>query len=100
MGGNCSECKKSETTCTVQYIVYESAMERNERNFKRLWALIIILVMLLVASNALWLWHSQQFERVETITTTQNVEQDAESRNNHFIGGNVYGETKNYDNND
>ena len=99
MGGNCSECKKSETTCTVQYIVYESAMERNERYFKRLWALSIILVMLLVASNALWLWHSQQFERAE-ITTTQNVEQDAKSGNNHFIGGNVYGETKNYDNND
>lgn len=95
----CNGCKKNESTCTVQYIVYESAMERNERNFKRLWALIIILVMLLVASNALWLWHSQQFERAETITTTQTVEQDAENGSNHFIGGNVYGETENYGNN-
>lgn len=98
MGSNCNECKKSETACTVQYIVYESAMERNERNFKRLWELIVILVLLLVASNVLWLWHSQQFER-EEITTTQTVEQDAEDGYNQFIGGDFYGETEDYNNN-
>ena len=95
----CNKCDQNQTA-TVPYIVHESDMARAERHFKRLWGVIILLIVLLVATNALWLWHSRQFERVETITTTQTVEQDAESGNNHFIGGDLYGETESYDNND
>lgn len=92
----CNKCDQNQTA-TVPYIVHESDMARAERHFKRLWGVIILLIVLLVATNALWLWYSQQFERAEIITT-QTVEQDVEDGYNQFIGGDFYGETEDYNN--
>lgn len=92
----CNKCDQNQTA-TVPYIVHESDMARAERHFKRLWGVIILLIFLLVATNALWLWHSRQYERAE-ITTTQTVEQDVEDGYNQFIGGDFYGETEDYNN--
>lgn len=62
-----------------------------ERTVKRLWIIIILLIVLLVATNAGWIWYNAQFEDVTT-TIEQEVEQDAESGNNSFVGGDYYGE--------
>ena len=59
-----------------------------ERTIKRLWILIIILVLLLFGTNAAWVYYESQFE---TITVSQEVEQDAESGSNRFVGGDYYG---------
>lgn len=59
-----------------------------ERTIKRLWILIIILVLLLFGTNAAWVYYESQFE---TITVSQEVEQDAENGSNRFVGGDYYG---------
>lgn len=62
-----------------------------ERTIKRLWITIILLIVLLVASNGAWLWYESQFE---TITTTQEVEQTTEGGDNTFVGRDLIGATE------
>ena len=78
---------KTEDVKDVSYIVFESTLARLDRIIKRLWVVILILVFLLVGSNAAWLYYESQFETVEE-TKTQTVEQKADGEsNNSFIGG-------------
>ena len=67
----------------IPYIVYEGEMARGERNFKRLWIIIVILIALLVATNTGWLVYESQFETVET--TQIEAEQDGSGVN--IVGG-------------
>ena len=92
---SCDKCTKNSTVAEIPFIVYEAEMERNDRQFKRMWIALILLIILLVFSNALWIWYTKQFERAETTTTTtQTVEQEAQDGDNQFVGGNYYGETE------
>ena len=60
-----------------------------ERTIKRLWIVIIILASFLVGTNAAWVWYESQFE---TVSVTQEVEQESEENGtNSFIGGDYYG---------
>lgn len=69
-----------------------------ERTIHRLWVIIILLIVLLVASNLGWLYYDSQFE---TVTTTQEVEQITDGGgDNHFTGGDYYGETEGQNNYD
>lgn len=77
----------------VPYIVHESIMARMERTIKRLWILCILLVLLLVGTNAGWLYYESQFEMVES--STQDVNQDVntgEGPANVTSIGDIYGE--------
>ena len=81
---DCNTCRENRQS--VPYIVYESAMARCERTIKRLWILVLVVVLLLVGSNVGWMIYESQFE---TITeTTQEVWQEADSGgDNWFTGG-------------
>lgn len=84
-----------EEKINVPYIVHEGDMARLERTNKRLWILSILLVVLLVGTNAGWIFYESQFEEVVTTTETyQDVSQDADNGSNTFIGGDYYGETE------
>lgn len=72
-----------EDNIQVPYIVHEADMVRMERSNKRLSVLATILVALLFITNALWVWLWNQYEYVDTVTTT--VSQDGE-------GNNIYGD--------
>lgn len=48
----------------VPYIVYEGAMARNERVNLRLIVVIIILISIIFASNAIWLYAWNQYDYV------------------------------------
>lgn len=61
-------------TSSVPYIVHESEVARLERITKRLWILILVLVILLVATNAIWIWYESQWEVVHTTVTQENGE--------------------------
>lgn len=93
---NCEECKKNKAEkepASVPFRVYETAIATAERNFKRLWAIIIILILLFVGSNIAWLIYESQFETVES--TTQEVWQETEDGgNNNFVGGDYNGSSK------
>ena len=74
---------------------YEIALAFAERTTKRLWVVIIILIGLLLATNAGWLLYESQFEYV-TETITQEVEQKSDNiGQNSFIGGDSIGYSEN-----
>lgn len=58
-----------------------------ERTIKRLWIIIILLVVLLVGSNVAWLYYESQWEVVQTEITQEN-----ERGFNNYIGndGDIY----------
>lgn len=62
-----------------------------ERTIRKLWVLIIILVVLLFATNTLWVIHEMSYE---DYTITQEVEQDADNGENLFVGGDYHGEAE------
>ena len=68
-------------TVNVPYFAIEAAGALQKLYFKRLWILILVLVVLLVATNGAWIWYESQY--VDEITET--VETYAEG------GGNAYG---------
>lgn len=85
---NCETCKEKNTQAEpVPYIAHEAAMARMERTNKRLWILLILLVVLLFGSNAAWIYYESQWEVVETEITQEN-----ETGYNNYIGndGDIY----------
>lgn len=91
MQKTCNSCGSEKKPQSVPYIVHEGDMSRLERQLKRLWIVILVLIFMLVGSNCAWLWYESQFETVEE--TYQEVVQEADNGENHFIGGDVIGET-------
>lgn len=91
MPKTCNSCGNEKKPQTVPYIVHESDMSRLERQLKRLWIVILVLIFMLVGSNCAWLWYESQFEYIEE--THQEVIQEADNGKNHFIGGDAIGET-------
>ena len=87
----CEICTKHPDP--VPFAVHEADMARMERTVKRLWILLLVLVVLFVGSNGWWVWRESQFEDI-TIT------QENEDGYNNFIGndGDIYnGEANNQD---
>ena len=77
---NCETCKKAQSAPeSVPYIVHESSMARMERQIKRLWIALLVVVMMLFASNTGWFIYESQFE-------TFYYEQDGEGINNVNLG--------------
>ena len=79
-----------------QRYIYDLIAASAERTVKRLWIVIIILIMALCSSNACWIYYESQYQGV---VTTQEVTQDAETGSNTFVGGDSYGQTDNKDDN-
>lgn len=71
----CNGCGEHNKVADIPYIVHESTMARMERQLKRLWITILVLIVLLVGTNGIWIWYESQFEDVVTTTTT--IEADA-----------------------
>ena len=76
---DCETCKEkrrviAQTPKDVPYIAHESAVARLERVIKRLWVLAIVLIVLLAASNAAWIWWESQYQTIETTITQENAD--------------------------
>lgn len=69
--GNCNSCHENRSV--VSYIAFESALLRLERANRRLWVIVLLLVVLLFGSNAAWVYYESQFED-EVTTVTQEVD--------------------------
>jgi hypothetical protein len=61
---NCETCKGKDAHApeSVPYIVHESSMARMERQIKRLWIAVIVAVVLLFASSAIFTWAWMQYD--------------------------------------
>jgi preprotein translocase subunit SecY len=79
----CTGCEKN-TVQGIPFVVYEKEMTRYERVIKKLWVIIILLIVFLVGSNIVWIVYDKQFETVES-SEEYTIEQDAESGNNNSI---------------
>lgn len=91
MSKTCNGCGTGNQPISVPYVVHESSMARAERQAKRLIAIIILLIVLLVGSNIGWLVYESQFETVET--SSEEVVVDAGSNGvANYIGndGDIY----------
>ena len=82
---DCETCKEKrkvvvQTPKDVPYIVHEGAVARLERVIKRLWKLVILLIILLVASLSALIWLESQ---VETVETTIEAKQQTTDGNNY-----------------
>lgn len=84
----CNNCGTDKTPANVPYVVHESAMARAERQSKRLVAVIILLILLLVGSNIGWMVYESSFEE---ITESYVIEQEGDSGNNNSVinGGEI-----------
>lgn len=88
---DCKSCKEKRIQLTAEeHLRYahdrESAFA--ERTVKRLWILLILMAVLLVGTNAYWIYNESQYEDVVTTTT---VESDASDGGNAIanVGGDV-----------
>ena len=88
----CESCSKRPPE-PVPYVVHESDMARQERTIKRLWILLLVMLVLLVGTNGAWIYYESQWQTVETTST--EIEQDTDGGgNNYVIGGDFNGEAK------
>lgn len=101
MSKTCNGCGSDKAPVNVPYIVHESDMSRLERQLKRLWIVILVLIFLLVGSNCAWLWYESQFETVETTTEEIVVDADENGIANYIgnDGGIINGEGDSKENN-
>ena len=54
---NCETFKKAQNAPeSVPYIVHEASMARMERHIKRMWITVLVLIVMLVATNGAWIW--------------------------------------------
>lgn len=70
---DCNTCKEKKAE-PVSYLAFESMKATLERTTRRLWVLIIILVILLFGSNAAWLYYESQWDTVKTTEVNQDVD--------------------------
>lgn len=56
----------------IPFIAYEYTMARFERTIKRLIAVIILLVIGLVATNALWIYEWNQYDYSDVTVDSQD----------------------------
>lgn len=98
MAKTCNNCiiksnsaKYSDNTANKSTAVLQTACAHFERVNRRLWLLILILIIALIGTNVAWAIYDNS---TITLEIEQDVEQDADSGSNIFIGGNNYGETE------
>ena len=75
-----------DETAMIPYFVHEGDMTRMERNNKRLWIVILVLIVALIGSNVGWLIYESQFTD-EIVSTEIDAEQDGEY--NFVSGGDI-----------
>lgn len=58
----------------IPYIAFESALARLERTNRRLYIVCILLLVMLLSTNAAWLYYEHQWETVEKTEVSQMVD--------------------------
>ena len=81
----------------VPFAAHEAALARSERNSKRMWIVILVLILALIGTNLAWIIYNSQFETIEENTV---VEQENSNGDNNYIGNDgdiTYGKTEHND---
>ena len=97
MTKTCNSCATENQNIVVPYAAHEIAIATSERHSKRLWIVILVLIVALIGTNLAWIIYNSQFETVEESTV---VEQENSNGDNNYIGNDgdiTYGKTENND---
>lgn len=82
---------------TMTRAAHELDMARMERANFRLFIATIVLIILLVGSNAGWVYYESRY--TDEVTTTIDAVQETEDGGNNTVVGGDYGTTESKDNN-
>ena len=80
--GECKTCESNKPNVRQYDIDLLSAMA--ERTIKRMWIVILVLIIALIGTNGAWLYYESQFETIET-----TIEADQGEGVNIVGGGDV-----------
>lgn len=94
----CNNCEEKRTE-PVSYIAFESMKATMERTVKRLWIIVLVLVILLFGSNVAWIIYESQFETVDSTEINQDVDTVDGSAFISGTGDVYYGESEANSNN-
>ena len=72
----------------IPYFSHEGDMARMERANKRLWIIILVLIVALIGSNAAWIYYEAQFQVIEEKTEIEAEQEASGNGNNYVVGGN------------
>lgn len=72
---DCTNCNRQVDYPPVPFVVHENLRAQMDLHARRLVRVIVLLIVLLVGSNALWLWHESMYAVERTIT---EIEQDTD----------------------
>lgn len=93
---NCGTEKHGEGQVIFTEYGYEAHEARHEREKKRLWTVVLVLIAALLVTNFAWILYECSFEDV---VTTEEIIVDADDNGNaNYVGqdGNIYN-GENYD---
>ena len=84
----CNNCTPTDINVSVPYVVHEAEVSRQERQIKRMWVALIVLIVALFLTNMAWVgvFSSYDYSSEETI-----YQQDGE-------GTNIIGDSNEVDN--
>lgn len=95
---DCKTCKeiRKQQEATISRYAFEATLVSFEKTIKRLWIVVIVLILLLAGTNAAWIYYESQMEVVET-----EITQEADGNgSNNYIGNDgdiIYGATDHQD---
>lgn len=75
----CNNCTPTDVNVSVPYVVHEAEVSRQERQIKRMWVALIVLIVALFLTNMAWIGYESQFETI-------SYEQDGDGVNNVNLG--------------
>ena len=81
-----------QEVASIPYFAHEGEMSRMERANKRLWIIVIILIVALIGTNAGWLYYESQFSE-DVTTVEQQVDTGEGMAIVSGIGDAIYGES-------
>ena len=88
MAKTCNDCKAENTNVTVNYLVHEATVARQERQIKRMWIALIVSIALMFFTNMIWIGVFSSYDY-----SSEEIIVDAEDNGNaNYIGqdGNIY----------
>lgn len=75
----------------VSYLAFESTSARLERINKRLWIVILVLIVALIGTNAGWIYYESSMEEVVVTQEVEAVSDGDSDLNLQTVGGDYYG---------
>lgn len=75
-----------EKMAQIPFVAHEGSLTRMERIIKRLVVALIITIVLMFASNALWLYAWMQYDYSSNATTSETVTVDGKDGIANYIG--------------